>query len=121
MVDDWGFDSFELSDATQRSPLVYTGFLLFSKHKLLETFSIPETVSGAHRLFWPRFRSVCSCPCTALGRVMPLTTRFCRQVLLNFLRGIELGSRVDENPYHNDIHATDVLQVSVSCTAYLDG
>eukprot|EP00669_Euglena_mutabilis_P008824 TRINITY_DN380_c0_g1_i2.p1 TRINITY_DN380_c0_g1~~TRINITY_DN380_c0_g1_i2.p1 ORF type:complete len:344 (+),score=147.51 TRINITY_DN380_c0_g1_i2:834-1865(+) len=73
-VDDWDFDVFALTEATNGTPLFTTCYHLLYKYGLVQYFNIDHTV------------------------------------LCNFLQALESGYHA--NPYHNNTHAADVVQMT---------
>jgi len=110
----WDFDIFEVSKLCNGRPLLFVGWaILASPHSqyIMEQTTLSEAKKGSNGYN------------TTIGRKgygFLEAYKISPKCMIDFLRAVE-DRYVLENPYHNNIHAADVLQTTHSFLEAMDG
>jgi len=110
----WDFDIFEVSKLCNGRPLLFIGWaILASPHS-------QEIMEQATSSKSKRFRNSCNGIIDSKGYNFLATYNIPPKCMIDFLRAIE-DRYVAENPYHNNMHAADVLQTTHSFLEAMGG
>ena len=96
-INEWTFDVFSVNEFTSGQCLRYVGF------ELMQRYNLPNKLHVKRSKSFPLFDN---------NRWLSMFKQISITALQNFLEQMESGYSKYRNPYHNLIHAADVLQTT---------
>lgn len=106
----WDFDIFKVHEYSKNQPLLFVGWAImcspYSQWVMRQSLKTEEEAANDPPIS----------PDELPGYNFPRKFKISQEIMVNFLRSTE-AEYVSDNPYHNNIHAADVLQ-TLHCILY---